>query len=278
MNVKVVNRYVELLTDIIDKKVRIEGNKTTFDKQYILSVMKRYEDETNKITEKIYKQTVKWFIDREILDTDGATSNLRYKIHSDFKYVKSKSRETVIRQCKFIIGQLALYSDHFWDEGKELYEDIVLNTDTFKFISHIKSQSVKDTVSSLVIHKHNGKFEGKYTYELLQTLQSSKTPFNITIQNESIDTKLSGVKVKKIQFRIDSVSLSFSNSQFELESLSDIKKIQIPIQKDIYKKIDKSLEYLQSFDNESSKKLRDLLNEYKVGRELFFNDITEEKS
>lgn len=278
MNVKVVDRYVELLTDIIDRKVRIEGSKTTFDKQYILSVMRRYEDETNKITEKIYKQTVKWFIDREILDTDGATSNLKYKLHSDFKYIQSKKRETVIRQCKFIIGQLALFSNHFWDEGKELYEDIVLNTDTFKFISYIKSQSVKDTVTTLVIHKHNDKFEGKYTYELLQTLKSSKTPFNISIQNESMDISLSNEKIKGIKFNIDTVTLKFSNSQFKLVSLSDIKTIQIPISKDIYQRIDKSLEYLQQFDNESSQKLRELLNEYKVGKELFFNDITEEKN
>lgn len=200
MNVKVVNRYVELLTDIIDTKIRIEGNSTTFDKKYILSVMKRYEDETNKITEKIYKQTVKWFRDREIFDIEGSTSDLKYKLHSDFKYAKSKKRETVIRQCKFIIGQLALHSNHFWDEGKELYEDIVLNTDTFKFISHIKSESIKDTVNTLVIHKHNEKFDGKYTYELLQTLQSSKSSFDIKIQNKSIDTTLKYVKLQNLPY------------------------------------------------------------------------------
>ena len=59
MNVKVVNRYVELLTDIIDTKIRVEGQNSTFNKEYIMSVLSRNEDEESQITEKIYKQTVK---------------------------------------------------------------------------------------------------------------------------------------------------------------------------------------------------------------------------
>ncbi len=50
MNVKVVNRYVELLTDIIDTKIRVEGQNSTFNKEYIMSVLSRNEDEESHIT------------------------------------------------------------------------------------------------------------------------------------------------------------------------------------------------------------------------------------
>ena len=272
MKVKVVNRYVELLTDIIDTKVRVSGKDVLFDKQYIMSVLKTYEDEEFKITEKIYKETVKWFKERNIFDTVGNTSKLRYRLHPNFKYKVSKIRETVIHQCRFIIGQLFLFSDKFWDESESLYIDVIQSDEYFQFLPKIKSKIVRDTVSTLLIHKHNEDFEGVYTYEILQTLLLTKTPFEIKIKNKSINSTLKGVTLKKVVFNTDTVTVTFNNSQFEIDSLSSIKDIKIPIPKDIYDRIDTSLEYLQKFGDES-KDIRDFLNGLKVGKELFFQNI-----
>jgi len=215
MNVKVVNRYVELLTDIIDKKVRINGRDVLFDKSYIMAVLKRNESEDFTVTEKIYKETVKWFKEKLIFDTVGTTSNLKYKLHPNFKYKLSKKRETVIHQCQFIIGQLFLFSDKFWDESESVYVDVIQSENIFQLISHIKPKVVRDTVSTLLIHKHNEKYEGVYTYELLQTLLTTKTPFNIKIKNKSINSTLKGVSLIKVVFNTDTVTVTFNNSQFE---------------------------------------------------------------
>jgi hypothetical protein len=85
------------------------------------------------------------------------------------------------------------------------------------------------------------------------------------------------VILKKVVFNIDTVTITFNNSQFELESLGNIKGIYIPIPKDIYNNIDESLEYLEKIDTESSKKIVELLREYKVENEDFFQNILEEK-
>lgn len=275
MNVKVVNRYVELLTDIIDKKVRINGRDVLFDKSYIMAVLKRNESEDFTVTEKIYKETVKWFKEKLIFDTVGTTSNLKYKLHPNFKYKLSKKRETVIHQCQFIIGQLFLFSDKFWDESESVYVDVIQSENIFQLISHIKPKVVRDTVSTLLIHKHNEKYEGVYTYELLQTLLTTKTPFNIKIKNKSINSTLKGVSLIKVVFNTDTVTVTFNNSQFELDSLLSIKEIKIPLSKDIYDRIDTSLEYLNSMDDDVSNLVR-LLNEIKNANEIFFVNILED--
>lgn len=274
MNVKVVNRYVELLTDIIDSKVKVEGKDVLFDKQYIMGILKGFESEEFTVTEKIYKETVKWFKERFIFDTVGNTSNLKYKLHPNFKYKLSKKRETVIHQCQFIIGQLFLFSDKFWDESESLYLDVIQSENIFQLISHIKPKVVRDTVSTILIHKHNEEFEGVYTYELLQTLQTTKTPFDIKLKNKSINSTLKGVSLQKVVFNTDTVTVTFNNSQFELDSLNNIKDIKIPLPKDIYDRIDTSLEYLRGMDDDVSN-LVGLLNEIKNGKEMFFVDILE---
>jgi len=273
VKVKVVNRYVELLTDIIDKKVRTNGKGVLFDKQYIMSVLKKFEDDESPITEKIYKETVKWFKERYIFDTVGTTSNLRYKLHPNFKYKVSKLRETVTHQCQFIIGQLFLFSDQFWDKSESVYIDVIKSDNFFQFLPMIKPKIVKDTVSTLILHKHNEEFEGVYTYEILQTLQSTKTPFDIKIKNKSINSTLKGVSLKKVVFNTDTMSVSFSNSQFELEGLGNIKGIHISISKDIYQNIDDSIKYMDKFEEETTDKIVSLLTEYKTQKEIFFQSI-----
>lgn len=279
MNEKVVNRYVDLLTDIIDTKMRgKDKDKVLFDKQYIMSVLQRYEDEETVITEKIYKETVKWFKERFIFDTVGKTSKLKYKIHPSFKFKVSKKRETITLQCMFIISQLMLFSHRFWgDESKVLYNQIMSDDNYYQLISHIKPKVVRDTVSTILLHKHNEEYEGFYPYETLQTLLTTKTPFDIKIKNKSINSTLKGVSLKKVVFNTDTVTVSFNNSQFELDSLSSIKDIKIPLSKDIYDNIDTSLNYLRGVDDDDVSNLIGLLNEIKNGKEMFFVDILEDK-
>jgi hypothetical protein len=274
MNVKVVNRYVELLTDIIDKKVRIEGKKALFDKPYIMAIMSRNDDEEYKTTEKIYKETIKWFKEKSIFDTVGTTSNLRYKLHEDFKYKISNSRDTVIRQCRFIIGQMYLYSDKVWGETESLYVDVISSDGFFELLPSIQSQPVKDTISTLLIHQHNEKYNGHYTYEILQALSQNHTPFNIHIENESISTSLKSVSLQEMIFNTDTITVVFNNSQFELESFETISDIKIPITSDIYNNIDKSIEYIDTLAKTDTKDmLIKLLTSYKSAHKIFFQDI-----
>lgn len=277
MNAKVANRYVDLLTDIIDTKVRTEGKDVLFNKNYIMEVIGRYDDEVTKTTDKIYKDTVKWFKERYIFGTDGETFGLKYKLHSKFQYKVSKNRRTVEKQCQFIIGQLFIFSKQIWEDTTNLYADVINIDGLFEFLPTITNRKVADTVSILLIHKYNTDFEGVYTYEVLQTLSQLKTPFEIKIKNKTINSTLKEVILKKVVFNIDTVTITFNNSQFELESLGDIKGIYISIPKDIYNNIDESLEYLEKTDTESSKKIVELLREYKVANENFFQNILEEK-
>ena len=234
MNVKVVNRYVELLTDVIDKKIRIEGKNATFNKEYIMSVLTLSEDEESKITDKIYKQTVKWFKERFIFDTEGETFGLKYKLHKDFKYKLSQKRETIVKQCRFIIGQMVLYSDVLWDKAESLYVDVITSDDFFQLLPNIQSQIIKDTISTVLIHKNNRDFKGIYPYETIQILLQNQTKFNISISNDYMNIEMKNITIKNIEFDNDTVSVGFNNSHFELNSLSDIKKIDVVIPTDIF--------------------------------------------
>ncbi len=276
MNVKVVNRYVELLTDIIDTKIRVEGQNSTFNKEYIMSVLSRNEDEESQITEKIYKQTVKWFKERFIFDTEGETFGLKYKLHKDFQYKLSQKRETIIKQCRFIIGQMVLFSDVLWDKSESLYVDVITADVFFQLLSTLPSQTIKDTISTVLIHKNNRDFNGIYPYETLQTLIQTQTPFTITIENKTISAIMKNATIKNIEFNSDTVSVVFNNSHFELDSLSDIKKIDVFIPTDIFENIDETMEYLQSTDIELVVSLMELLREYKNAKDIFFTNLFEE--
>ena len=134
MNVKVANRYVDLLTHIIDKKVRNEGRDFLLYKDEIMYILDKNNYEHNVITEKIFKDTVKWFKERNILITEGSTSNIKYKLHPNFKFTMSQKPETVFKQGTFIIGQLQLFSENVWDDAAKLYEHVISNESIFQFI------------------------------------------------------------------------------------------------------------------------------------------------
>lgn len=277
MNVKVVERYVDLLTDIIDKKVRsVNDRKVLFDKQYILNVLNKNQFDDTQITEKIFKDTIKWFKERHIFTTIGNTSNLKYQLHPSFNFKLSKSRDMVRRQCQFIIGQLFLFSNNIYDDSQSVYIEVMKSETIFQLLPTIKPKVVRDTVSSLILHKHNKENDGVYPYEILQTLLTSKTPFNIKLKNKSINSTLKGVTLKKMVFNTDTVSLTFNNSSFEIDSLNNIKDIKIQLSKDIYENIDTSLEYLRGLDTDVSS-LIGLLNEIKNTKEMFFVDILEDQ-
>ena len=166
-----------------------------------------------------------------------------------------------------------MFSDKFWDESESLYIDVIQSDNFFQFLPMIKPKIVKDTVSTLLLHKHNEEFEGIYTYEILQTLQSTKTPFDIKIKNKSINSSLKGVSLKKVVFNTDTVTVTFNNSQFKLESLDNIKGIHIPISKDLYQNIDDSIKYMDNSEEETAEKIVSLLTEYKTQKEIFFQSI-----
>lgn len=277
LNTKVAERYTDLLTDIIDKKVRVDGRDVMFNREYIISVMNRDQFEDTQISDKMFKDTIKWFKERHILTTEGNTSNLRYKLHPNFKFKLSQLRETVKRQCQFIIGQLMLFSNTIYDDSESLYVEVLKSETIFQFLPTIQSKIVRDTVSSLILHNHNKDNDGVYPYEILQTLLTTKTPFNITIKNKSINSTLKGVTLKKVVYNTDTVSVTFNNSSFELESLNNIKKIEIPLPIDIYDRINKSLDYLKDKNKDKSiDKLVLFLREFKAANEIFFQNILEE--
>jgi len=269
MNVKVADRYVSILTDVIDNKIRNEGENITFDKSYISDIIENIE---GSVSEKTYKQTVRWFYERSVFEKVGNTFGMKYKIHPNFKYKLSKSRDTVIKQCRFIIGQLVLFSNMFWDETESLYSEVITSDGFFEFLPTIKPKKVSDTVSKLILNKHNEEYEGIYNYELLKTLQLLKTPFDIKIKNKTLNMSMKDVTLNKITFNFDTVTVEFNNSKFEIESLENIKNIKIQTPKDIMDRIDYSIDYLNG-DSNVLKKLVELLETYKVGNEIFHQTI-----
>lgn len=274
MNVKVANRYVDLLTHIIDKKVRIEGRDFLLYKDEIMYILHKNNLEHNVITEKIFKDTVKWFKERNILITEGSTSNIKYKLHPNFKFTMSQEHDTVLKQCRFIIGQLQLFSENIWDDAAELYAHVISNESIFQFIP-LMPKSVRNTLSTLILYKHNKNNKGSYPYNILQILLLSKSSFNIIIENNSINATLSGVNLKKVKFNTETISLKLNNSQFELETLSDIKFIDISFSNNIYNEIDTSLEYFKKSgnNNELNEKIINLLSELKAVHEIFFQEL-----
>ena len=136
-------------------------------------------------------------------------------------------------------------------------------------------KSIRNTLSSLILYKHNKKNKGLYPYIIRQILLLSKSPFNIIIENNSINATLSGVNLKKVKFNTETISLKLNNSQFELETLSDIKLIDISFSNNIYNEIDTSLEYFKKLgnNNELNEKIISFLSEFKVAHEIFFQEL-----
>lgn len=268
MNPKIANRYVDLLSYIIDREVRIKGRDTTFDKNSIKIAL------GGDVSEKVYKQMIKWFKEKFIFDTVGNTFGMKYKLHSNFRFKMSKKRETIIKQCQFIIGQLSVFDDKLYDEAIDLYKDVIEVEGLFDFLTTIKSKKVTDTVSTLLLHSYNKGYDGCYTYELLQTLLHSKTPFEIKIKDKNqFNLSMKDVVLKKVVFNFDTVTLTFNNSKFDVKSIDTIKSINIPIPKDIYQRIDESIAYLSSDESTQSKALLQLLNGYKTQNEIFFQSL-----
>lgn len=275
MSIKVVDRYVDLLTYIIDKKVRGIEKREDFIlyKNDIWSILERNNFESNEITEKIFKDTIKWFKEKNIFITEGSTSNIKYKLHPNFKFKMSKKGDTVFKQCRFIIGQLYLFSGML-DETEKLYADVISHASIFEFMPSMP-KSIRNTLSSLILYKHNKKNKGSYPYNLLQILLLSKSSFNIIIENNSINATLSGVNLKEVKFNTATLALKLNNSQFELETLSDIKFIDISFKNGIYGEIDSALEYFRKLDNniELNDKIISFLSEFKVAHEIFFQEL-----
>ena len=81
--------------------------------------------------------------------------------------------------------------------------------------------------------------------------------------------------MKKVKFNTETISLKLNNSQFELETLSDIKLIDISFSNNIYNEIDTSLEYFKKLgnNNELNEKIISFLSEFKVAHEIFFQEL-----
>lgn len=262
MDTKVANRYVDILTYAIDKVYRKNKNNT-FDRNDIFNNI-------SEITDKTYKNSMQWFVSRNIFEKVGDTYGTKYKLHNDFKFKLSKSKEKIKSQCRFIIGQLSTFSNLLWNESAVLYEDIVLNTDRFDFIPLIKEQSIKDTVSEVILNEYNEDNKGVYPYEILQTMILTKSLCTIHIKNSQLNIKMKSVKLKKIIFKTDTITLQFDNSKFDIDSLGHIKLIEIPKTKGLRDRVDKSLGLLQRYDNKSVKPLIDLLTACQNYEDLTF--------
>ncbi len=266
MDSKVANRYVEILTYAIDIKVRSEGKNATFVREDIFNTI-------SDITDKTYKKSIEWFLERNIFEKIGDTSASKYKINSKFSYKLSKTKDTIIRQCRFIIGQLGIYSDKLWDDTEEIYKDVVMKTNLYDFVPYIKEQSIKDTVSKILVGNYNDNNEGKYTYELLQTLISLKSIFNVKIKNSTLNIEMESVKLKKITFNTDTVTINFNNSKFEVSSLEDIKLIKVTKTNGLRERVDESLKLLEKYDTVSVKAIIDLLVRYQVKEDVCFKSL-----
>jgi len=266
MDSKVAERYVLILTYAIDTIYRKDKNGT-FDKKDLFIHM-------GNLTDKTYKNSTQWFTERQIFEKVGDTFSTKYKIHSEFKFRLSKSKENIKKQCEYIISQLGTFSDRLWDKATEttsnLYEDFFENNERFAFIPTIKHQSIKDTLSEVIINDYNKENEGVYPYELLQTMILTKSRFTVQIKNSQLNIKMKSVQLKKITFNIDTVSLEFNNSKFEIESLGHIKLISIPKTKGLRARVDKSMTLLQKYDNESVKPLIYLFDKLVTGEDMFF--------
>ncbi len=262
MESKVADRYVRILTYAIDKIYRKDKNGT-FDKDDIFTSI-------NGMTDKTYKNSMNWFTERYIFEKIGRTYDTKYKLHNNFKFKLSKSKDTVIEQCIFIIGQLGVFSDKLFEDAAPIYDKVILNTDLYELMPIIKQQSIKDIMSEVVINDYNKENKGAYPYELLQTMVFTKSPFTVQIKNSQINIKMKSVKLKKITFNTDTVILEFKNSKLEVESLGHIKLIDIPKKKDLRDRVEKSLIVLEKYDNESVEPIIEFFNGFKVSEDIFF--------
>lgn len=274
MNIEIANRYANLFTYIIDKKVRMEGRNVSLYKSDILFILKNNISERQEIREKIFKDTILWFNEKNVFIIEESESDMRYKLHSNFKFKMSKQSDIVFKQSGFIISQLQLFSENFWYNAEKLYVDVISDESIFQIISSMP-KSIRNTLSSLILYKHNKKNKGIYPYIILQILLLSKSSFNIIIENNSINATLTGVNLKEVKFNTETISLKLNNSQFELKTLSDIKFIDISFKNGIYDEIDSALEYFKKLDNniELSDKIISFLSEFKVAHEIFFQEL-----
>lgn len=266
MDKKVADRYVDILIYMIDKNARKNKNRP-IDKNIFLRTF-------SNLTEKTYKSSMVWFVGKNIFQKLGTTFDTKYRLHDEFSYKLSKSSDTVKKQARFIIGQLGIFSNMQWDEPEVLYKDIVLNTDRFDFISPIKHNIISDTVSEILVKQHNTNHKGVYPYEFLQTLISLKSTFNIEIKNSQLNIKMKSVKLKKITFNDDTIDIKLNNATFKIESLGNIKLIEMKKIAGLRNRVDKSLELLQKkYDKNSVKKLIYLMKSSQLKEDLFFQKL-----
>jgi len=263
MDSKVANRYVKILTYVIDTKVRMSGKETTFDRNEIFA-------QTDDLTDKTFKQMIEWFYERHIFEKVGNTFAMRYKLHPDFKFKISKSEDIIKKQCQFIIGQLAVFSDKFWDNAAVVYTDVVMNTTLFDFMPNIKEQIVKDTFSTLMMAEYNDENEGVYPYEVLQRLIQLKSTFDIKIKSSDRSISMKSVRLKSIRFNTESITLQFNNASFDIDDLCHIKGISILMKKDIRDKVDQSLDILSKYDADEILPMIQLMKAFQTKQDLFF--------
>lgn len=273
MDSKVADRYVRILTFVIDVVYRNnqkDTEKAVFDRNDIFKYI-------SGITDKTYKKSIEWFVERNIFEKKGNTFTTHYKLHPQFQFRLSAKEEGIKRQCEYIIAQLGTFSNKIWDEATEatsnLYEDFFEHSDRFALITSIKEQSIKDTVSEVILNEYNEENKGIYPYELLQTMILNKSPFNIEIKNSELHIKMKSVKLKKVTFNTDTITLKFNNSKFEIESLENIKLIEIPKTKNLKNRVDKSLQLLEKYDYESVKPLINLMIGCQNKEDIFFQPI-----
>ncbi|OZA01776.1 MAG: hypothetical protein B7X89_12060 [Sulfuricurvum sp. 17-40-25] len=263
MDSKVANRYVKILTFIINTKVRMGGREVTFDRNEIFAY-------TEDLTDKTFKQMIEWFSERHIFEKVGNTFAMRYKLHPDFKFKLSKSDDTIKKQCQFIIGQLAVFSDKFWGIAEGVYAEVIMDTTLFDFMPNIKEQIVKDTLSTLMIAEYNDVNEGVYPYEVLQRLMQLKSTFDIKIKNSSLSTSMKSVTLKSIRFNTESITLQFNDATLNIDDICQIKGVSIPMKKDIRDKIDQSLDILSKYETDKIEPMIQLMKAFQIKQDLFF--------
>lgn len=261
MSSKVPERYVAILEAVL-KAVRDiapeKRDKFHFKRSFFFTYV-------SDITDKTYKNSMTWFVEREIFDTIGIKFSLEYKLHKNFKYKLSKSNDTLKKQCQFIIGQLYVFSNKIWDESSSVYEDVILRTNLYDF-----KPFMRKTIAEVVVNNYNMTNQGIYRYELLLILLKTQVSFNIKIKNNRLNINMKSVKLKKIIFNKDTLTLKFNDSQFEIESLEHIKFLEVEQSINLKEKINKAMKELKNDDTVSAQYIRTLFDYHTIAEEIFF--------
>lgn len=260
---EVIERQYEIVYYAFKK---FRGNKDAEFSRSELSKSKIFEDLDKTPTESALKRDLIFFTNTLLFDAIGEGKGKRY-VKGEYLDVTFSPIETKLSAlCRTIVSLLYL-------NPKETIEDsmvgLIIKSNAFNYISSIP---LNDIVSDLIIYVHNHNNENTYNLLFLTQLIRFDSNFNIEIVSDDSSYKLNNRKLKKIHINEDGISLEFNKSMIYINDLSEIKSIERIDENYLNQNIHKLREVISEMDADDSKEIVDLLENYDVLTNIFFQN------